>query len=428
MPWGGTPSAQPVSLPGTLQGQQASTPDAAQQQLQQAILAAAVQHASEAQAQASQAGQAYGQAAAAPAPDISPAALFGSTLLGNIASVLGKSPDYSNQVQEQITAERKNLLEARSTNLQSLRDKFNESAQAARQLGNTQFETEQLLKVKKLDSEIEKNQESRKQEFQSEQNRLNRKTQLDEARIRADRPLTGGGQQFDPKTVAGGIRDGLLPPDFVGFGRGGAGAVKSELVKMDYNVAKAQQEWFAVKTYQRTRNARQPLQIQQSAIAVKDGLDYMETLIDNLYKVVPSSKIAILNQAAVSSAKDWAIYGPEAMQAAQQLTTAIKDVGPELANVLQAGGTPTDQARKQAGETMNEKWNPARLRASLKTVKKLLQYRINAQISVGPQGVPEGQNQYSLPTGASPVGPEAPAPTGKEVNWTFDASGKLVQQ
>lgn len=123
----------PVTLTGTLEGDQVLLQMQALQQAQQEALAQQTQQATQA---AGQAQQAYGQAAAAPAPAPDALGTLLMTLGGNTASILGGTPSYRENAQQNVQRARSEQLQARAQNLQALRDVYSQRADEAQRAGD----------------------------------------------------------------------------------------------------------------------------------------------------------------------------------------------------------------------------------------------------------------------------------------------------
>lgn len=125
------------AMQGTLGGQ--TSLQAQQDQEQQGVVDQANQA-------AQAAGQAYQSAAGQPTPDLGSMAALIPTLFGNTASVLSGNPDFARHGHETVVQRQKDLADARLSNLQALRDQFDQKARAAEQLGNTEMANEARMK------------------------------------------------------------------------------------------------------------------------------------------------------------------------------------------------------------------------------------------------------------------------------------------
>jgi hypothetical protein len=134
------------AMQGTLGGQ--TSLQAQQDQEQQGVVDQANQA-------AQAASQAYQGAAAQPTPDLGPMAGFIPTLFGNTASIISGNPEYARQGHETVVQRQKDLADARLSNLQALRDQFDQKARAAEQLGNTEMANEARMKQEQFSKAME---------------------------------------------------------------------------------------------------------------------------------------------------------------------------------------------------------------------------------------------------------------------------------
>lgn len=125
---------------------------------------------------ASGAAQAYGQAAAAPPPELSLGAQFIPTLLSGLASVISQNPSYQKNAREQIAQQKEDLFKARAQNLQSLRDVYMQKADQAQKQGDLETDLKYKEKIHTLDKTMEAVLEK-----QSQQGLMNRQNQAQQA-------------------------------------------------------------------------------------------------------------------------------------------------------------------------------------------------------------------------------------------------------
>ena len=232
----------------------------------------------------------------------------------------------------------------------------------------------------------------------------------------------GTGDQENVDIIADEIEAGRQPPDTKGFYRMQV-PIRAALGRRGYDLARAYKDWLAVTTHIRTLNGRLQTQIRQSANTVGPALEYIDQLNEELKRLVPRTEIAKLSKLSIGAARDWAVFGPRAQAAAQELTTLLADVAPELANIYQAGGVPTDHAMELAQKAMNAEMAPNNLSAALKVTGQQLKYRLNsirstpALSDIGPVGEDyRGEVHSTTPTsGAGTVLMRAPNGQTKEV-------------
>ena len=142
------------SLQGTLTPQGPKTLEEAQaaqaaQEFQQ-FIGQLSQQAQGASQGAAQAGQAYQQLAQAPSPQVDPMQAFVQTLLGNTASVLGETPQYREDAQKSLNDERMALLAQRAQTLASLKENYQQQADAAAKAGDLLAQTQLLEKKDRM--------------------------------------------------------------------------------------------------------------------------------------------------------------------------------------------------------------------------------------------------------------------------------------
>jgi len=194
--------------------------------------------------------------------------------------------------------------------------------------------------------------------------------------------------------IAKGIMDGTLPPTILGNRLTQYSKPSLENVaRHGYDLAKATQDWNAVSKYWATLNGRQQTQLRQSANTVIEGLDNLEKLNDQLSSLIPRGNADVLSKTALSAAAEWGVFGPEAQDIATRVIGQMATIQPELANVYQAGGVPSDKAMEQAHKTLNAGMPPLRMKSAISNERDNLRYRLNSIKTVGPlspsnQGMP----------------------------------------
>ena len=142
---GQNPFFDPASLQGTLGPYlQLIAPALAQQQQAQDQLH---QQAGQLQQQSQQAGQEYQQTAQQPLGAQSPGAGFYPGLFGDVASILTQNPEYQQRAQGQIKQQHEELVKSRLNNLTALKERYEQQADAARQMNNVDAETNMRAKA-----------------------------------------------------------------------------------------------------------------------------------------------------------------------------------------------------------------------------------------------------------------------------------------
>src|SRR5882757_643550 len=102
--------------------------------------AALHQRTQEAAEGAARASQQLGQAAAQPAPGLSPIEESMPQLFGDIASILSGNQNYHQEAQQGIQEQKNALMEQRKSVLQNLHDVWQQKADMAQQAGNIEAE------------------------------------------------------------------------------------------------------------------------------------------------------------------------------------------------------------------------------------------------------------------------------------------------
>lgn len=418
------PQTSPASLDNTLQGADVQTQqDAMMQALQEAL----AQHTAEATRAAQQAGQQYQQAAGAPVPQPSPLDVLIPTLFGNVASVIGRKPEYAEQGQASVKQQRADLLKSRADNLQALRDTWEVKAQAAKQAGDLEAEQTALAKKEQLTKTLQQVLESQRH---ANAVALEDKRQANRLALKAA-PGGGGVQQkivdqSDPQAIAHAIEEGRMHPDTSKLGRLVGPVVASVLAKDGYNQAKALQTYNATAKHYGSLNGRLQLQIRQSANTVLQGLNDVEKLADQLYQIAPSSRMTPLNELIVKGSREWGALSPEAQDLATQLNGQVATLIPELANIYSAGGVPTDRAMKLSEQVINANWPPNRIKSGIARERANIQYRVNSinQVSaVTPESVEQGG--YTPPSESPAPAPAAPQVEMVNVVGPNNQTGKV---
>jgi len=191
-----------ASLQGTLTPEGVLSVLQAEQQRQEKELA---QRTAQATQEAQQASTAFSGAAAAPVQEPDALAQFLPQLLGNVASVLGRTPAYREQGEATVAERRKNLKQQRMDNLSALKSIWDQKADAAQKAGdlesslNARAKSEQLAKT--LDVMLEA--EHAKNAIGLEKERQKGAISLEQERGRQDRqtnlekPTPGLGAGFD---------------------------------------------------------------------------------------------------------------------------------------------------------------------------------------------------------------------------------------
>ena len=204
-----------ASLQGTLQGDQAITPEQAailaqyqalaQQQAQQLS-----QNTQQAQQGATQAAEQYQQAAAQPPPNPYDLGAFLTMLGGNTASILGGTPSYRENAQQRVQQSRAEQLKARADNLQALQDVAAQKAAEAKRAGDLETEHKFRSQFETLGKQLDlvnanaqrAASDERQNKMFAEQEKLQNMRDAAAAARQANKAKAGavtvGGQEIDP--------------------------------------------------------------------------------------------------------------------------------------------------------------------------------------------------------------------------------------
>jgi hypothetical protein len=176
-----------------------------QKQLQQAT--------TQATQDASEAGQQYQQAAAAPVPHPSPLDQFLPSLLGGIASVVSRDPSFRQHAQEQIANQRKDLVQQRVDNLSALKDSWDKKAQMAESAGDL----EQTIKARQTSERLTRTMDQLLH-GQEGQNALAVQSLRNQGDLAVEKERTRGAlavQNAKPTALTTGLPDGTDENSFV---------------------------------------------------------------------------------------------------------------------------------------------------------------------------------------------------------------------
>ena len=133
--------------------------------------------------QATQAQQAYNQMAAAPPPQVSGARAGLNELLGSVASILSGNQAYRETASQRLQKEQQALLDSRAQNLTSLKNLYDQRAEAAKAMGNSIAEEENRIKRDRLDKTLDTINKARAQQYEMEQ--IDKRARADAAKANA---------------------------------------------------------------------------------------------------------------------------------------------------------------------------------------------------------------------------------------------------
>jgi hypothetical protein len=194
-----------------------------------------------------------------------------------------------------------------------------------------------------------------------------------------------GQSSEDPKDVAQGIIDGILPPETTGLYRAGL-PVKAILARSGYNLSKANTDWKAVQRHLATLNGPQQERLRQAINFTYDSIDMIEGLYNEWRKVGTASGVKLFNRAALSVSKS---LPGKAGEIATNMEAQINDLVSELGTVYKGGNSSTDESLRLAAENLKAEWNPQTFERALKQIRENLRIRRNSINQSMPQGVSE---------------------------------------
>lgn len=227
---------------------------------------------------------------------------------------------------------------------------------------------------------------------QAEQRHADAMRKMD-ALISNGRNRPGGGN--DAGDIAGAIVRGEQPPTLTGLYRAGT-AVRAELARQGYPLARAQEDWTATQKHLATMNGPQQTRLRQAIEFTGTSLD----VIDDLSSQWQAGGFPALNKARLAAAKS-GVLGPNAQSIATRLDSQISDMTSELALVYTGGNASTDHALSLAARNLNSNWSQQTLADNINQVRTNLSIRKNSLATVGT--VANEGNQYE------PKGPAAGA-------------------
>jgi hypothetical protein len=242
----------------------------------------------------------------------------------------------------------------------------------------------------------------------------------------------GGGPESDVAEIAKGIKNGDQPPILTGL-YGKSGAVRAQLEKDGFNLAKAQQEWARAQKMIMSLNGPQQVRFMQLASSVQNTIGEVKQLSEQM----DQSGINLLNRAQLEAKVKLAGNTPDGQLAARYLaaTNTLKE---EFANLANGGYAPTESAWTLANQQINENYGVKELGASLDEINRLIGYRVQGAQSIGGGNLgPNAPNRYTGggnnaqtgepqdKSGFSTDGDQTP-PKGKVIK--YDAQGNRVDQ
>jgi len=258
--------------------------------------------------------------------------------------------------------------------------------------------------VDKLDKKIDEytNEQSRRMEVMQRPDGTTYEVQR--GTVRAEGGVPGSGKD-DPQQIAAAIMRGEQPPDTRGLYRNTA-AVRAELARKGFNLAKAEEDWQATQKYLATLNGAQQTRLRQAVGFTKESLDQVEDIYNEWQRVGPAGGWKVWNKASLETSKQ---LPGAAGELAHRLEARVADLTSELGTVYKGGNSSTDESLKLAAKNLSGDWNEQTFKNALGDIRKSIQIRENSMKNLQPAGVSSG-NAYIPPSTDSDLGP---APAGK---------------
>ena len=218
-------------------------------------------------------------------------------------------------------------------------------------------------------------------------------------RIRANKPAGGGAGGTmsitdNVKELGDRILSGELPPSALGTRMTAASRPVWEYIASQrdangrpYDVARMIRDWQSGNTFFGSMNSRISIQQRGAATTLFNTLNTYDKLIDDVARRVPQGTNKPLNELIQLVGRNSNMYGPDATVALRQLSGADKTIVSELAQVLSAGGVPTDEARQLAKQEVDQYWGKMPIKAALQQIKHFTRIRLNAMYNQTPYSI-----------------------------------------
>jgi len=180
---------------------------------------------------------------------------------------------------------------------------------------------------------------------------------------------------------AAGIFNGSRPP-LTGIGANSkeGQAVTAGLVALGYDIAKATQDWDAMKKRLNSMNSTQQLRLSQAIYALEGSTHQAERLYSEWVKTGLPKGYSSYNKAALVAAAN---LPGQAGVAARTLISHVEDMANELSVVYRGGNTPTDQSLQSARLSLSADWNPEQFKRNLALIRENMRIRQNSIASSG---------------------------------------------
>lgn len=196
----------------------------------------------------------------------------------------------------------------------------------------------------------------------------------------------GGVGDAGIKDIAQAIMKGEQPPTLQGLYRQGA-AVRAELAKQGFNLARAESDWHATQKHLATLNGAQQERLRQAVSFTSDSLGIIDDLYSQWQKVGSTSGWKAFNKASLETAKQ---LPGQAGNIANRLEAQINDLTAELGTVYKGGNSSTDESLKLAAQNLKAEWNEQTFKSALGQIRQNLEIRQNSIRHSQPAGVSEG--------------------------------------
>jgi hypothetical protein len=234
-------------------------------------------------------------------------------------------------------------------------------------------------------------------------------------RVRPIPPAAAGASPTalnDVKESVAGMMDGTLPPMLPGRATKEYLATMAEAHRQGFDLQGAVTDWNATQKHIASMNGAQQLRLNQAINSLPDMLDS----VDSLASQWKGGRFPILNKANLALAKGGA-YGAEVASVANQLDAQIADVTADLGNVYMGGNSPTEQALKLAGKSLNGEWDETVLHNMVGLARKNVTIRHNSIKNTGVSGASDN----------NPYGTQAASGAAPAKRIVYDLNGNPVK-
>lgn len=194
--------------------------------------------------------------------------------------------------------------------------------------------------------------------------------------------------QSDVSLIADAIQNGTQPPVLTGLYKNTT-AVKAELSKRGFDLAKALQSWNAAQAFSKNLNSSQMIRFRGLADSVVNTIDEVKDLAGQMKQ----GGIPIVNKAKLEYLVQTKGNSPEGQLASRYLA-AVNTLKEEFANLANGGYAPTEAAWSLANSQINGNYGIDQLNASLDEVQRLINYRVQGITGQQPL-VPGGTTDYT---------------------------------